>query len=359
MATFTHSDYIGNLVSSGTQGALSIRKFELNPGLASVFPWVAPQVVQYANYRLLGCRLVYEPNVGTSSSTALDNTVGRVGIRFQSDPTAPSSSTLLELENAENKSVSLAYRGFAKAAGPQRNPQSGAQLRVRVGGTVSDLRFYDFGYFEIWSEGVPATNVVLGKLRMEYSFQCSNTVMFGGLFGKAVLEDKFNLASAAAPFVGDPLNFQLFYPSPAVAGSNIGCRLATNELYFPSSLVTGRFKITGAYHVNGDNRLTNGYYGVGTKKSPFQGNGALSIIKDSLLPKFTASDGSGNSVFMPQMWSNATYQQFGFSVTVEINNPNGGVPAITCGYLTDGFLLPNPGNSWGTLHIVQVNSEIP
>jgi len=355
MSVFTHSDYIGNLVSSSTAGALAIRKFELNPGLASVFPWVAPQIVQYYNYRVVGCRIKYEPNVGTSNSTAADSTVGRVGIRFQSDPTAPKSSSLLELENAGDKVVGKSYMACAKTAGPNRTPSSGAQLRVRVGGASDDLRFYDFGYFEVWSEGIPSANVVLGKLRIEYSFECSNTIMYGGLFGKAVLEDKWNIGT----FTGTTNPFECFKSSTAVkvSGSNLGCNLSPNgqEIWFPSSLVTGKFKVIGTFKMSGAGRIMNGGYGTAPKQRVFSGNSVCQMVKDSYLPANMDTDGYGLEVFSPQLYTATSFDTIQFEFTVLINNPNGYGPSVT----SKLNLGTGPGtNCSGTLHVIQVNSDI-
>ncbi len=95
---FVHREYITDIVSAGT-GAFNLRAYDCNPGLSTVFPYLAPIASQFEEFRING--MIFE-FVSTSSNYAANTALGTLIMSAEYNSTATPYSTKVSMENSNN-----------------------------------------------------------------------------------------------------------------------------------------------------------------------------------------------------------------------------------------------------------------
>ncbi len=136
---------------------------QINPGLASLFPWLAPQAQQWEQYRCHKFRLLYVPSVSTS-------TAGDVIISPCYDPTAPSPTSEAQASDNLGTVVESCWKPFSVNFLPSNMMGLGPRKYVRSTAVAGDLRTYDIGKYFISTVNEVGTSAI-GKLYAEYDFE--------------------------------------------------------------------------------------------------------------------------------------------------------------------------------------------
>lgn len=139
-------------------------RFRLNPGLSSLFSWLAPQAVQWEQYRFRALRFIYIARCATTK-------VGSIMLvpeydALDSSPASEKDASSYEgaVEGSAWKDLSLSFRV------PAMFP-SGNRKYVRSGPVRgSDLRLFDAGQFFLVTTGMDNADAV-GKLWVEYDVE--------------------------------------------------------------------------------------------------------------------------------------------------------------------------------------------
>lgn len=164
-----HREYIKDIVSSGTAGAFKVESFMINPGLATTFPWLATVAQNYEQYKIHG--IVFE--FKTTSSDALNSTntaLGSVIMATEYNPSLPNFNSKQQMEAYEMSQSAKPSLSQLHGIECASNQTPVDQLYVRSGTvpTGQDQRWFDRGNFQIASQGLQATNVVIGELWVSY-----------------------------------------------------------------------------------------------------------------------------------------------------------------------------------------------
>jgi len=161
-----HREFIADIKGSNL---FSLSRFAINPGLASIFPWLSQVAQNFEEYVMLGLVFEYRP----TSSTAVFNSspngaMGVVVFATDYNVLAPAFQNKQQMESYEFSSSTVPYNAMMHPVEckPRSNPLD--TLWIRSGSTtLGDDRLYDLGQFEVGLEGMQAVYTI-GELWVTY-----------------------------------------------------------------------------------------------------------------------------------------------------------------------------------------------
>lgn len=240
-----YREYLGDVFTHPTiAGAFFITSYDIQPGLVSTFPWLAPIAQQYEQWTPNG--VVFEFR-STSSDYVATQALGSVIMATEYDQ--------LDLP-FPNKQVML-NSAYANEAKPSCNILHGIEcaredrpvniLFVRSNGVPSggDIRDYDCGRFSIATQGGATANLNLGSLYVHYDITFRKEQLFNGIAGGGILYDMIGSNTSVTGVASAT-------PLPTLANGNFRAAGATQimtigglgtTIIFPSWITTGRWKV--------------------------------------------------------------------------------------------------------------------
>jgi len=236
-----HREYLGDLTSGPTAGNtdFKLQSFPINPGIQATFPWLSTIAPQYQEYKINGLVFEFKSLVADAVISTTSNAIGSVMMATNYNSTQkvfPNKQAMLESEYSSDGRSSMSFI-HAIECKPSITAISD-KLYVRSGapGANQDLRLYDWGLFQIASQGQQAANAVLGELWCSYEIWFYKPILSNGT---ALLMDKYQISTvtAAAPFSTSVGNRAL------VAGSSLNTTLSNTTITFPTNIQTGNFLI--------------------------------------------------------------------------------------------------------------------
>jgi len=198
-----HREYLGDITGS-TDFAIA-HTVQINPGVASAFPWLAFIARQYESYYVRSLTFEYE----TQESTATAGTV-MLAVDYDAADVPPASKAQL-----------LSYKGATRTPGwaPMKfhctMPEmvvhgAGKYVRSSTLAAGLDIKMYDVGKFYLATQGFAATTVA-GELYVSYVIdfltpQSDPTAIIPSLSAKATGNGSvsvLNVFGTAATILGD------------------------------------------------------------------------------------------------------------------------------------------------------------
>lgn len=165
------TEFIQDIVSSGTPNTFETQTFELNPGQNSTFPFLANIAKNYEEYRLRGMVFHFKSLSGDSTSSTQSG-LGYVAMATQYDSLDGVFTTKSEIENysmSQSGKPSIdQLHGIECAA--HVSPLSHLYVRPFGQPADTDIRLYDFGKTTI-ATSCPGTSVTLGELHVSYDIE--------------------------------------------------------------------------------------------------------------------------------------------------------------------------------------------
>jgi hypothetical protein len=278
---FSNKEYLGSITATNLFDNTS---WELNPGLAATFPFLAQIAANYQEYAFVQLAFVYKTQLSEVTST------GAIGSIIMCHNQNPNESAF------RTKNVMLQKIGSISevptrdiVCGIECDPNKIANMTnggkyTRVGevpaGTTKDQ--YDWGTFQLATDGMPVGNEgeVQGELWVSYTVFLRQPILFAST-GKAILADAFLINNYTTAGTND-----LGYKSP---NNNIGCTVkggketvsgnleAYLKITFPPEMLYKVFEVTismkGARYSVGPEPATGPYNGW-----PSQTTTALTVL---------------------------------------------------------------------------------
>lgn len=186
-------EYVAPILSTGS-AAFSNQSFQINPGLASIFEWLAQIGANYSEYEFGQLVFIYKPTVSALSVS----TVGSLGtLILATNPNAGESKyatfdAMINAHAAVSGNISQCI-----ACGVECDPSknNASELYIRTGTVPSgqDIKTYDHGLFQLAFFGIPTAYTAgtqLGLLFVEYTVKLRKPRMWSGL-GNTILSDLF------------------------------------------------------------------------------------------------------------------------------------------------------------------------
>jgi hypothetical protein len=172
-----HREYIQDIYSlagtANTPSSFGLRSYSINPGDSTTFPWLSTIADKFEQYRIEG--MVFEYKSLYSDAVVTQNgSIGSIVLATEYNSGSPSFSTKQAMENyqfAQSCKPSLSVLHPIECA---RSQNVLSELYVRQGPVPAgeDVKTYDFGDFQIASQGIPlgaaGAAVNMGELWVSY-----------------------------------------------------------------------------------------------------------------------------------------------------------------------------------------------
>jgi hypothetical protein len=154
-------------VISGSSGFVT-NAYNINPGQAATFPWLALEAKQWEKYRFLKLKFIFTPQV-TEFST---NGEGSLVLGFDADASDAPPNDLTHALNVTPRSFNLPCKDIVLDIPPNVMNRLTDGFYVRPGSLPgqSDIKTYDCGVLNISTTGNVNTNPI-GILAVEYVCQ--------------------------------------------------------------------------------------------------------------------------------------------------------------------------------------------
>jgi len=195
----SHSEYMGEVTTHPTTpGVFAVASYNINPGNAKTFPWLAQVACNFQEYSIEGMAFHFK----SMSADALNSTntaLGTVIMATQYDPTAANPQSKQEMENcefAQSTKPSISMTHFIETS-KRQTPLSNLYVLPDGVTATGDERFYNFAQFNIATQGGQAANINLGELWVSYTIKLYKPQLYDAL-GKDVQWFSFNIQNGNA-----------------------------------------------------------------------------------------------------------------------------------------------------------------
>lgn len=172
-----HREYVTDVYSASgaanTPSVFALQSFFLNPGDFNTFPWMSALADKFEQYRVEGMVIEFK-SLYSDAVVTQNGSIGSVVLATEYNAAAPAFTSKQAMENyqfAQSCKPSLSVLHPIECARPQNVL---TELYVRPGALPvgEDRKTYDFGLFQIASQGIPlgaaGAAVNLGELWISY-----------------------------------------------------------------------------------------------------------------------------------------------------------------------------------------------
>lgn len=158
-----HTELIGTI--SGSQNFTVQRTIQLNPGLATSFPWLSTQAQSWEQYRFSSLNVHY---ISRSAATA----AGSIMLVPDYDVLdAPPSSEIIAMSYKDARDENV-WRSFAIRLDQRAMFPTGNRKYVRLGlVSNADLKTYDVAALNVCTIGTIDNTTSIGKIYLEYTVE--------------------------------------------------------------------------------------------------------------------------------------------------------------------------------------------
>lgn len=178
----THREFIRDVAVPTSAAPFDLKSYLINPANRDLFPWLANMAKQYSQYKIHGMVFVFKT---MSSDYSQAGPLGTIMMATNYNAVDRDFTNKLELENTEfavscKPSTSLIH---AIECDPKYSGMDVLYVRDPSYETTdtSDKRFYDFGKFQIATQGLPgAPNSTMGELWVSYDIELMKPIIGGG-----------------------------------------------------------------------------------------------------------------------------------------------------------------------------------
>jgi len=228
-----HREYIKDIVVPDVPTDFTLQSWNINPGNADMFPWLAAIAARYQQYKINGCLIEFKT---LSSDITAGGALGAVILATNYDVVENVFANKLEMENSQYAVSAKPSRSQVHAieCDPQLTTTSVLYVRGsnEAGSTVvNDPRFYDLGRFQLATVGLPgAAGAVLGELWITYDI-----TLLKPIIAHPAIEGTSNLLANDTIGTTSPLGY-----SPILTG---------NDMFSVVDEFTIRMHVPGIYYV--------------------------------------------------------------------------------------------------------------
>lgn len=165
----SHKEYLGDIITSSTAGSFNIQSFQINPGLAGTFEWLAQIAMNYEQYVMEGLLFCFK----SMSADALSSTNTALGTVVMATNYNPYNAAFTSKAEMEAYEFSTSFKPSDSQihpveCSPFQTPVSELYVRATAIPSGADARLYDLGTFYIATTGFQGTSVNIGELWVTY-----------------------------------------------------------------------------------------------------------------------------------------------------------------------------------------------
>lgn len=155
-----HSELIRSVAGSV---AFTATKIVVNPGIAATFPWLAPQAVQWEQYRVHACQFRFVTRTGTS-------TVGSVLLAPDYDALDTTPTTEAQVSSYQDAVEDACWRDQCCKLRVDSMHPLGPRKYIRSAAVGADLKTYDVANLFLCTVEETGTDAI-GKLWVDYDIE--------------------------------------------------------------------------------------------------------------------------------------------------------------------------------------------
>lgn len=172
-----HREYIQDIYSAGgvANGVspFALQAFAINPGMLATFPWLASVSSHFEQYRIEGMLFEYK-SLYSDAVVTQNGSIGSVILATEYNSSQANFANKQVMENHQYTQSAKPSSSITHPIECARSVSSLTELYVRNGDLAAnqDIKTYDFGRFQIASQGIPlgaaGAGVNLGELWVTY-----------------------------------------------------------------------------------------------------------------------------------------------------------------------------------------------
>jgi len=165
-----HKEFLGEILGSQTYTVQ--KRYALNPGDSSTFPWLAAIAGQYTEYKVRGMIFHYVPTSGMAVNST-NPALGSVMIQTSYRATEAAPASKIEMMNEYWATEARPSEAFIHPieCDPKENPFNVQYVRNSSVASTENILMYDLGVTTVATTGCPATGNVLGDLWCTYEIE--------------------------------------------------------------------------------------------------------------------------------------------------------------------------------------------
>lgn len=226
-----YREYIGDVFTNPlVAGDFYAKTYAINPGLVSLFPWLAPIAQQYEQWTPNG--IVFEFK-STSSEYVSTQALGSVIMATEYDSLDSVFANKQEMLNSAyaNEAKPSQHIIHGVECDPRDNPNRIFYVRAGSVPTGGNIRDYDLGKFTVATQGGATANLNLGSLYVHYDITFRKEQLFNGIPLRGQLNGWYTLTPTIN--ASNPLGSS----SPTQTGGNLTLSdvgFSLNGVTFPS-----------------------------------------------------------------------------------------------------------------------------
>lgn len=160
----THEEFITDIIS--TNANYQVRRYDINPGQAGNFPWLANLASNYESYKFRDLKYKYMPIAPTSTPGKV-----MIGVDYDVADASPTSKVVL---NSYDGTVSSSVWDTCVHHSTKSNLlKFGVQRYVRTAAypAGTDPKTYDIGSVYVATSNTPSTSTTCGELWVSYTVE--------------------------------------------------------------------------------------------------------------------------------------------------------------------------------------------
>lgn len=224
--TFRHKEYVKDIITSATPGAFNLESFQLNPGNEKLFTWLSQVAPNFEQYSIEGMILHFR-SLSADALNSTNTALGAVIMATNYDSLDVNFSNKGEMENYEWGMSCKPSNDMLHPieCAPRQTPVTELYVLNGPVPTGADPRLYNWGNFQIATNGFQGTSVNIGELWVTYQIRLLKPKIFStkgleiGTFIQCTnsYTDALPLGNGSVTSLFDSLG--VFYDAP---NSNIG-----------------------------------------------------------------------------------------------------------------------------------------
>jgi len=178
----SHTEYLGTVTSSAS---FKNTVYYINPGLVATFPWLSKIAVNFQQWKIHGCLVVFKSQM--TDAVATFTALGSVAIAANMNPAERACANQVEMEQLKFCAVSKPSEDIVAPIECARGSTSVNSYFVRTSAVPSNASQmdYDHGTIQVASGSSPSDGVVLGRLYLSYDISLLNPRMVMTSVGQA------------------------------------------------------------------------------------------------------------------------------------------------------------------------------